>query len=240
MRILILNCVEWECEHKRLNYPDDVGQWIIDSFADQSIQFDVWRAQQETDIPAGSFDGVVISGSTYSAYDEHEWIQRLSDKIKVWANNKTPLLGICFGHQIIARALGGVVKKNPQGWEIGVNPLELTEAGKNDPIFTGLNSPNKVMQTHQDIVVNLPPGAECLASSAKCAIQALRIGDLIRTVQFHPEYTLDHINFILEPRRERLATDGVDIDATINDLEPLPEMRKISSNFVTHFVKKNI
>ncbi|MCP4708213.1 MAG: type 1 glutamine amidotransferase, partial [Planctomycetes bacterium] len=196
-------------------------------FANQSIHFDICRVQQDTDIPAGSFDGIVISGSISSAYDTQEWIERLSGKIKVWADNKAPLLGICFGHQIIAQALGGVVKKNPQGWEVGVNPLELTDAGQNDPIFAGLISPFKVMQTHQDIVANLPPGAECLASSAKCAIQALRIGDLIRTVQFHPEYTFDHISFILEPRRERLTADGVDVDATINDLEPLPEMRTI-------------
>ncbi len=239
MRILMVNCFEWGSEQKRLNY-DDVGQWIIDAFVNQSIHFDVWRAQREMDMPISSYDGVVIGGSASSVYEKNKWIQRLSDKITAWANHKTPLLGICFGHQIIAQALGGVVEKNHLGWEIGLNPLELTEAGKSDPIFAGFNSPNKVMQSHQDIVTVLPPGGECLASSPKCALQSFRIGDRIRSVQFHPEYTVENMIFLLGTRRERLAACGVDFDATIKNLEPLPETRNILSNFITYFVQKRI
>lgn len=239
MHLLIVNCAEWGPEHKRMNYPDDVGQWIVNAFADDTTHFDIWRSQRETEPPHGQFDGIVISGSSSSAYDEQVWIHRLSDKIREWVNQRTPLLGICFGHQLIAQSLGGVVRKNPQGWEGGICSVELTEAGKQDALFADFPSPSKVMQSHQDIVMELPPESERLAFNAKSPIQAFRIGSHVRTVQFHPEFTENHLRFLIEPRRERLTANGVDVDAMLRTLEPLPGRTIILSNFLTHFVKNN-
>lgn len=237
--LLIANCVEWGSEHKQLHFPDDVSQWIVDAFQTPSEFFRVWRVQHEIDPPPGPFDGIVLSGSPSSVYDRDPWILRLSDKIREWVRNGTPLLGICFGHQLICQTLGSTVAKNPKGWEVGTCSLEFTEAGKSDPLLKGLSSPFKVMQTHQDIVVETPPGGECLAYSPKCAVQAVRLGDRIRTIQFHPEYTVDHMRFLIGPRRGRLAANGVDVDSILRGLEPLPQVQIVLSNFLRYFISGN-
>ena len=79
---------------------------------------------------------------------------------------ESPMLGICFGHQLLAMALGGKVIRNPLGWEVGTCKVRLTHAGKHDRLFSGLPDEFSVMQSHQDMVVDFPNNAECLASSS--------------------------------------------------------------------------
>lgn len=231
MSILIVNAAEWGPEHASPDYPKDVADWIADGFGGDPSRFDVWRPQREEAAPQPVPEAVVIGGSACSTYDDHAWIGRLAERIRNWADRGTPMLGICFGHQMIAHALGGSVEKSPNGWEIGTCEVGLTRAGAADPLLAHLPSTLTVLQSHQDIVTQMPPGATCLAANDHTACEAMRIGDSIHSVQFHPEYTVGHIGFLLGPRRKMLEAASVDYDAVIEGLVETPESRSILARF---------
>lgn len=130
------------------------------------------------EFPAGpdDADGWLITGSKHGAYEDHAWIPPLEDLIRAIRDARKPLIGVCFGHQIIAQALGGKVEKFAGGWAVGPTNYDF-----GDEIMT-LNA------WHQDQVVALPEGAKVLASNDFCANAALAIGDNILTIQPHPEF----------------------------------------------------
>ena len=121
-------------------------------------------------------DGWLITGSKHGAYEDHPWIAPLEELIRAIRDAGKPLIGVCFGHQIIAQALGGKVEKFTGGWAVGA-----TDYVFEDGTLT-LNA------WHQDQVTQLPAGAKVLASNAFCANAALAIGDTILTIQPHPEF----------------------------------------------------
>jgi GMP synthase (glutamine-hydrolysing) len=235
MTILIANATEWGAEHEHLDFPKDVGRWFIEGIGEPGRDFAVWRVQREEDPPVSHPEAVYIGGSAASVYEPLRWIERLSDAVRQWHERETPMLGVCFGHQILAHTLGGRVEKNPKGWELGVQEVELSQAGAADPLFHGLPRRFRAMQSHQDVVVELPPGGEILARSESVACQAFRLGGHIRTVQFHPEYTVEQLRFLLTPRRERLAASGMNMDAILSGIQPTPESRSLLKRFLEVF-----
>ncbi|MFH1766845.1 MAG: type 1 glutamine amidotransferase [Patescibacteria group bacterium] len=135
-------------------------------------------------------DLVIIGGSNKSVYDTEPWIQPLEQFIVRLVQEKKPMFGVCFGHQIIAQALGGTVEPGSFGPEIGLTEIELTKDGLHDPLFKNITPVFDAMQLHKDIVVKLPPvEVVVLANSDLYPNQALAYGDHVRTVQFHPEIT---------------------------------------------------
>lgn len=235
--ILIVNVAEWSETHLKQNFPCDCGQWFVSAFGGNPEKYTTWRTRIGDKIPQQNFDGIVISGSAASAYDDEEWITQLTNCILKWEQQKLPILGVCFGHQLIAQIFGGKVEKNKRGWEVGRCDLILTEAGKNDLLFHSVPPRFKVMQSHQDIVTQLPPDAECLAFSDICEFQSFRIGNRIRTVQFHPEYTVDQMKFVMAPRREKLESSGINFKNTYAELVPTSKSKTILTNFEQFFVQ---
>lgn len=131
----------------------------------------------------------LIPGSNNAAYDELPWILSLQDWIRKAAARKMPLVGICFGHQIIAQALGGHVERFPGGWGVGIREMEVFDADLL-PYF-----PDKKMRlivNHHDQVTRLPKNAIPLATSNFCRHEGFRIGHHILTFQGHPEFTVDY------------------------------------------------
>lgn len=236
MTLLIVNSAEWGEDHARADYPKDVGQWFVSGIGEPARECAVWRVQLQAGPPVSEPAAVYLSGSSASAYETDEWIGRLGQAIRGWAEREVPILGVCFGHQMIAEALGGKVERNPKGWEVGVQEVELTEEGMHDALFRGFPRRFPVMQSHQDIVTRLPPGARMLAGNAMSTFQSFALGDRIRTVQFHPEYTPEHLRFLLTPRREKLAATGVDMAATLDGIRPTPESGTILKRFLDEFV----
>ncbi|MFT6452945.1 MAG: GMP synthase (glutamine-hydrolyzing) [Halocynthiibacter sp.] len=128
--------------------------------------------------PAGpdAADGWLITGSRHGAYEDHAFIAPLSDLIRDIAAQKRPMVGICFGHQIIAQALGGKVEKYSGGWSIGREEYAFEGMGQ-----ISLNA------WHQDQVITAPKGARTISTSPFCEHAALIYGQEIFTVQAHPE-----------------------------------------------------
>ena len=148
------------------------------------------------------------------------------------------MLGVCFGHQLIAQALGGEVAPGDQGEELGAQTMMLTEAGRRDALFHQLPENMTTMQSHEDVVTELPDGAARLASSRSTSCQAFALGTTIRAVQFHPEFTVEHMTFILNRERAEQEQTGVDVDKLIAELKPTEAARNVLQNFERFFMDR--
>ncbi|KAI0469595.1 putative class I glutamine amidotransferase [Xylaria cf. heliscus] len=154
-----------------------------------------------------SIDAILITGSKYNSFDNDEWILRLVEFTKsCLEGGRIRVIGICYGHQIIARALGAELDRNPEGWEVSVIEQELTEEGKK---VLGLEKMS-LQQMHRDAVLSFPPGVVQLARTSVCANQGMYIPGRMISLQGHPEFTEEMVREILEVRRHGgFASDAV-------------------------------
>ncbi len=151
------------------------------------------------------FGGVVVTGSPHSVRDEAPWMAELGAWILATVAAGTPVLAVCFGHQVLGEALGGRVELNPSGAEIGTITVELTEAGRADALFAGLGTRIQVQATHRDALVRPPtdPRVVRLAGNANTPWQAFSVGPLLRAVQFHPELAAESLRALLVNRGQQ-------------------------------------
>jgi len=146
----------------------------------------------------------VITGSRFGAYEDHAWIRRLEDFIRSCRDAGSKMIGICFGHQVIAQALGGLVEKSGKGWGLGVHEYATTGW----PAKLGPEPDNIRLQAfHQDQVTVVPPGAARLAHSGFCENAALWYPGFAMTVQGHPEMSSAYALALLESRRGSVFSD---------------------------------
>lgn len=141
--------------------------------------------------------GWLITGSKFGAYESHEWIAPLEEFLRDAFANGVPIIGICFGHQILAQALGGKVEKYSEGWSVGA--VAYAVEGREDPAT--------IIAWHQDQVVQLPPKAKIVGSSDFCKAAMLAYGDTALTIQPHPEFTAEFAQDLLEARRSVLPAN---------------------------------
>lgn len=140
-------------------------------------------------------DGWLISGSRYGVYDQLEWMFPLQDFIRQLAHARVPLVGVCFGHQIIAEALGGKVVKSDKGWGVGVQRYRIDQRQswmRDQPQSIGLYA------YHQDQIVTCPESATVFSGSEFCPFAGLSYGDSIISVQAHPEFEEAYERALLE------------------------------------------
>jgi len=174
------------------DYPDMFQRLL----AGRGFEFRTWRVmdlQFPTDEEQA--DGWLITGSRHGVYEDHAFIPPLEAFIRDAYNAHVPLVGICFGHQIVAKALGGRVEKFAGGWSVGPTDYRF-----GDEVLT-LNA------WHQDQVVEIPEGAEVVARSEFCANAALAYDDRILTVQAHPEFPDSFIDGLIRTRGQGIVPD---------------------------------
>ncbi|MBI2893623.1 MAG: glutamine amidotransferase [Deltaproteobacteria bacterium] len=195
------------------------------------------------DLPAGADPGapdacagVVITGSPLSMTVPEPWFDRAMEFLRSAADAGAPILGVCFGHQMLAAAFGGRVEQNPRGREIGTVEVSLTAAGAADGLFEGLGQRFSVNATHVDAVVELPPGAVVLATNDRCPVQAYSLGDRIRAVQWHPEIGREVIRGYIAGRSEILKREGFDPEDLLARASDTPSGGRILRNFDRRFV----
>lgn len=174
------------------DYPDLFARLL----AGRGLTFRAW-AVVDGEFPDGPHDaqGWLVTGSRHGAYEDLPWIAPLEGLIRAIHAARVPLVGVCFGHQVVAQALGGKVEKHGGGWAVGRQ--EYDWGGE----AVALNA------WHQDQVTRAPEGAEVLASSPSCANAALAYGDAILTVQAHPEFSRPFLADMIERRGRGLVPD---------------------------------
>jgi len=168
-----------------INEYGDFEDWISKGLGQLEIK--VANAESDPLPEPDQIRGAIVSGSHAYVTDGLHWCLRLEAWTKKIIDHQIPLLGICFGHQVIAKAMDGIVDFHPMGLEIGTREIELLPSCDNDPLFMGLPGRFKVHLFHSQSVIHLPPKATLLARNEFEPHQAFRIGKNAWGVQFHPE-----------------------------------------------------
>jgi GMP synthase-like glutamine amidotransferase len=163
----------------------------------------------EGDLPASldDFDGWLCSPSRRSTYDDLPWLPEVSALLRTLIAEERPFVGICFGHQLLAQSLGGEVKRADAGWNVGVQDYEvLAHPAWMEPRRDHI----RLIASHQDQVVALPPDATLLAGNAGCPNGGMLVGDRAWTLQLHPEFTPALADSLLAGRVDVLGAEVVE------------------------------
>ena len=176
-------------------------------------------------------DAWITSGSPSSVFDEDEWIGNFQEYIKSLHNDKRKTIGICFGHQMIAQALGGEVRRSDRGWGIGVKEIDIIteEPWMNPPL-----KKMRMLFTHQDQVEKLPPDARLLGSAAHCMHAVFAVGNHMLALQSHPEYSREYLRALIQSREAII--DKPTFQAGLESLEREPHRTEPAAwlrNFLT-------
>ena len=178
------------------------------------------------------YAGVIVTGSGAMVSDRLPWSEATAAWLRDAIEGGTPAFGICYGHQLIAHALGGEVGDNPAGREMGTVEARATEAASTDPLFADLPASFLIQSTHLQTVLSLPAGAAVLATTAQDRHAALRFRDAAWGVQFHPEFSARHMHGYLRARSDALAAEGADPAVRLRAVRATPIARGILRQFV--------
>lgn len=185
------------------------------------------------DLTAGQFpdsateqDAWTTTGSRFSVYDPVDWIEGLGDLVREIAASGRRYFGVCFGHQMIAQALGGKVERSEAGWGVGVKTVEVEDP----PRWLGVDR-YRVLNIHADQVVDLPPGGMVLGGNDHCRVSLMSLGDDIVGIQGHPEFQPAYVRAVIDRRRgEAIPVDVC--DAALRSLEVTPDNRLLATAMV--------
>lgn len=190
--------------------------------------------------PLSDFCGVIITGSHSMVTDEAPWSEGLLAFIREMYQTQIPVLGICYGHQLIAKAMGGQVDYRQQGIQAGTVSVALTEAAHEDPIFSQLPSTFSVNVGHSQAVMTPPQDASLLACNQQEPHGAIRIGKMMWGVQFHPEFTQAIMRQYIELSQEVMVSAGLDPAELMAQSEETPECSELIGRFADFAVSRGL
>lgn len=186
-------------------------------------------------LPSGpeAFDGYVITGSPASVNDDSlPWVGQLLDFIRAVDAARQPLIGLCFGHQAVARALGGQVARHAAGWGLGT---AVTHWQAERPWMQPAQTTTTLMAAHNEQVTRMPEGAVCLGGSDFCPIGSMQIGQHIWTTQYHPEMPLVFMQALLGYLADKLDTDTMTrAHASLQQAADVPLFGEWMAQFIEH------
>ncbi len=235
--VLLLDLYEWTDAYPATNPLRNVTNWFA-RFLPERIELRTAVVSDDLSAAAGDADAVIISGSPRDAWVNDPRNDRALEVIEHCRTAGKPMLGVCFGHQLLGRALGAKVGRHPGGYELGNVDVNLTDAGATCPLFSDLPRQLDVIESHQDAVLEVPTGARLLATGSHTRVQAFDFAGHLLGVQFHPEMDPAVLQFVWgEPRRAAWRPKlNFDLDARLAGLRSTPAAARIFSNFVNHYL----
>ena len=211
----------------------DFESWIVASAGlepDYTLTVSVYL--EEALPPLDTISAMIITGSPAMVTDNADWIKRTEKYLTTAMDQGMPVLGICFGHQLIAQTLGGKVDWHPEGREIGTTMVSLTESAGTDSLFASLPKAFPVHATHMQTVTALPEGAHILAHNAFEPHHAVRFGQAVWGLQFHPEFDGDIMTSYIRERAAAIQEEGFDLDFLLSEVSEAPESQSILERFI--------
>ncbi|MCT4556153.1 MAG: type 1 glutamine amidotransferase [Pelagimonas sp.] len=176
-----------------------------------------------------TYDGYIITGGKYSVFEDYDWQDRLFDFLRTLHARQIKLIGICYGHQAIAHALGGEVVRSPKGWGVGIMPVNvLAQTG-----FATLASDVRLHAMHQDQVSQAPEGAEIFLGSDFCPISGFTLGDHFLAIQQHPDFNPDINRDLIKKRIDRIGERAQTALASCAGQDDTEESVRWMANFLT-------
>lgn len=209
----------------------DFDHWFVRKLGDNLDISVINVAAGESPGHPEQWDGVIVTGSPAMVSDRAEWSERTAVWLAHAVDLRIPLLGVCYGHQLLAHALGGEVGYHPQGRESGTYSVELLDTASTDSLLGHLPARFNAQLTHRQSVLRLPENAVLLAKSEFEPHQAFRVGDRAWGVQFHPEFTADIMKAYLAVQAPDLEQENQDAGALMSAVADAPEATGLLSRF---------
>jgi GMP synthase (glutamine-hydrolysing) len=217
----------------------DFDQWTANALGPIDIDLEIVDAEHGAFLPKREeCAGVVITGSHAMVTANMPWSVRLEKWIKSLLNARIPVFGICYGHQLLAQATGGLVDFHPRGKEIGTVCVQLLPSCSDDPIFQALPKSFLVHVTHSQTVLRLPKAAVCLAANTHEPNHAFRLGECAWGVQFHPEYDVGIMRSYIQEQANELESAGVEVSRLLDRVSETPIAAQILRTFGSLVVER--
>ena len=232
LRLGLLQCDSLDAPHDAVDGDYDV--LFTDLLTRPDVEVIVYRADQgQLPQSIGECDAWLVPGSRLSVYDDVAWIAELQRLVAKMLAAETPLVGVCFGHQMIAREMGATVAKADAGWNIGAIDYRLcgSPPGESTPDADRFT----LIASHQDQVMELPDGARLLAVADTCPIAGYTVGDHVLTVQAHPEFSPDLAASLYRSRVDRIGAEP--ITQALDSLDASLDRRRVS-DWIVDFARR--
>ncbi|KER68889.1 hypothetical protein HR51_25065 [Burkholderia cepacia] len=206
----------------------DFEHWFRDAVADWDLPVRILDAAARPALPEpDALAGVILTGSSSMVTDRLPWSERLRPWLARIVAEGLPVLGVCYGHQLLADALGGEVGRRSQGVEIGSVSVTRNADSDGDPLFGALPRQFPAHCVHWQSVLRLPANACVLAGSAADSHQAYRVGDRAWGVQFHPEFSELVMRFYIDAYVDALTQDGLDPAHLHAEVQPTADSARL-------------
>lgn len=210
----------------------DFEDWIIDGMELPKARFDVVAVYRGEILPAPERAmAVIITGSSAMVSDRESWSEYTAGFLQQVIALGIPVLGICYGHQLIGHALGGRIDFNPAGREIGTVTVQSGAAAKGDLLLSAMPASFPAHSSHAQSVLQLPGGAVVLAFNDHDAYHAVRFADRVWGLQFHPEFDETVMKTYLIQRREVLEAEGLEVDRLLSEVALTVHARQLLRRF---------
>jgi GMP synthase-like glutamine amidotransferase len=213
------------------SYTDRFEQLLCS--ADPQLQFRTYCAvSQQYPQDVDACDAYLITGSTHSAYEDIGWIQRLQQFVQACFAREKKLIGICFGHQLIAQALGGDVQRSDKGWGVGLISSEVRQSPA--WLLPELQAFN-LLVNHQDQVTRLPDAASLIATNDFCPVSSFQVDQSVLTFQGHPEFSREYMLYLMAQQRHDI--DEQVYQQAIESLERPVDHDRVAK-WIVNFIRK--
>lgn len=219
---------------------EDFEDWFVTGSGRPATDFTVRSLFLGEPLPdLAETAGIVITGSPAYVTDLEPWNGIAAAYLREAFAREIPILGVCYGHQLLAWAFDGEVGFHPGGREIGSVSVQLTDAGKADSLLGGLPSDFVAQVSHQQSVLKLPPDAVRLAHNEFDPHHGFRLGDCAWGVQFHPEFDAEITRAYILERQVDLLSEGLPVQQLLNAARPSPESATLLRRFSEMAMQRN-